>query len=248
MSLVDQYRAQREWRDWPAIFAALPAIEPGQRVLDLGCGVGDQSAELVARGARVIGVDINPELLEAARSRGLPGAEFRLADLREPLELDAPVAGVWSSFTAAYLCDLSIHLARWRELLEPAGWIALTEVDDLFAHEPLDPAVAAVLDAHVASALEHNRYDFRMGRELAAHLECAGFAVERTLTVGDRELCFDGPAPPEIAAAWAARLDRLALRQRPDFAAIKAAFIDALGHPEHRSRASVWCCLARRPR
>ena len=51
-------------------------------MLDLGCAVGDLAAELAARGARVIGMDLNEELLAEARARGLPGARFDLGDLR----------------------------------------------------------------------------------------------------------------------------------------------------------------------
>jgi ubiquinone/menaquinone biosynthesis C-methylase UbiE len=69
------------WRAWSTIFDALPPLR-GQTVLDLGCGVGDQAAELVARGARVIGVDMNDELLRTARSRRLENSEFRKGDLR----------------------------------------------------------------------------------------------------------------------------------------------------------------------
>ena len=49
-------------------------------MLDLGCAVGDQSAELEARGATVIGIDLNEELLREAQLRHLPNAEFRQAE------------------------------------------------------------------------------------------------------------------------------------------------------------------------
>lgn len=41
---------------------------PGSRVLDLCCGGGRHSAELAARGYRVVGVDLSPDLLESARN------------------------------------------------------------------------------------------------------------------------------------------------------------------------------------
>lgn len=83
MNLASYYRRQLGWRDWPRIFEALPPLA-GQTVLDLGCGVGDQAAELAARGARVIGIDMNEEVLDEARSRGIPSADFRIGNLREP--------------------------------------------------------------------------------------------------------------------------------------------------------------------
>jgi 2-polyprenyl-3-methyl-5-hydroxy-6-metoxy-1,4-benzoquinol methylase len=44
-------------------------IEPGTRVLDVGCGVGRWSSMLARRGARVTGVDLSPTMIEQARRR-----------------------------------------------------------------------------------------------------------------------------------------------------------------------------------
>jgi SAM-dependent methyltransferase len=60
MSLSCQYKRQFGWRDWASVLKELPPLH-GQTVIDLGCGVGDLAAEFVARGARVIGCDINEE-------------------------------------------------------------------------------------------------------------------------------------------------------------------------------------------
>jgi ubiquinone/menaquinone biosynthesis C-methylase UbiE len=51
-------------------------ILAGQTVLDLGCAVRDQAADFIKRGARVIGVDINNDLLNEARSRFPKSARF----------------------------------------------------------------------------------------------------------------------------------------------------------------------------
>src|SRR5690242_11886921 len=136
MSLASEYKRQFSWRDWSTALGAVPLV-PGQIVLDLGCGVGDQAAELVARGVRVIGIDSNEELLAAARSRGLENAEFRNHDLCALPDLGVLADGVWCSFAAAYLPSLRTMLESWKRHLRPGGWIALTEIDDLFGHEPL---------------------------------------------------------------------------------------------------------------
>jgi SAM-dependent methyltransferase len=245
MELAAEYRGQFAWRPWPQIFAALPMLA-GRTVLDLGCGPGDQAAELVARGARVIGIDANPELIAAASARGLPNAEFRLGDLRA-LDPDLQADGLWSSFAAAYFPDLSATLVRWGAHLGPGGFVALTEIDDLFGHEPLAGSTRERLDAYARAALAAGWYDFHMGRKLAGHLARAGFMVEKTLILEDQELAFDGPAAPAVLQAWRQRFDRMAGLQRfcgPAFEPVLAEFVAGLAHPSHRARAKVHCVVA----
>ena len=57
-------------------------VRPGTRVLELGCGPGDVTAQLLQRGAIVEAVDASPTMLRSAASRA-PGATFVQADLRE---------------------------------------------------------------------------------------------------------------------------------------------------------------------
>lgn len=246
--LAREYRRQLPWRDWPRVLDALPPLD-GRVVLDLGCGVGDQAAALAARGARVVGVDVNEELIAHARSRGLPGVELRLADLRTLPDLGVAADGIWSSLAPAYFPDLPRVLASWAAHLRPGGWIALTEIDDLWAHEPLRPDVRAVLDAYAREALEAGRYDFRMGRKLARSLEASGFTVQRTMALDDRELAFQGPAPAEILDAWAARLDRLAKLKElcgDRYDEVRTEILRCLAAPDHRCGTMVVCCIATR--
>ncbi len=49
--------------------AEAAAWVPGARVLEVGCGTGAVTSRLVARGARVVAIDQNPEMLERARAR-----------------------------------------------------------------------------------------------------------------------------------------------------------------------------------
>jgi magnesium-protoporphyrin O-methyltransferase len=68
----------REGRDTmrALMLGQLPDDLTGARVLDAGCGTGAASAELAARGAEVVAIDISPKLVEIAQSRlpeGLAG-------------------------------------------------------------------------------------------------------------------------------------------------------------------------------
>jgi SAM-dependent methyltransferase len=193
----------------------------------------------------VIGVDGNGELLRVAESRQIPNAEFRWADLRALEDLDVEVDGIWCSFAAAYFPDLSSVLASWQRFIKKGGWIALTEVDDLFGHEPMTPETKAVFDAYARNALEAGHYDFHMGRKLRGQLEQAGFTVANAVTLEDQELSFDGPATPDVVDSWRSRFERMQPLRDTNFAHIRDEFLATLTRPDHRSRATVHCCIAR---
>ncbi|MDO8504844.1 MAG: class I SAM-dependent methyltransferase [Candidatus Liptonbacteria bacterium] len=53
-------------------------IKPGDNVLDLACGPGFFSKEFIAKGAKVLGVDISEELIKVARE-SVPGGEFKVS-------------------------------------------------------------------------------------------------------------------------------------------------------------------------
>jgi magnesium-protoporphyrin O-methyltransferase len=67
------------------MLSRLPADLAGMRVLDAGCGAGQMTARLAARGADVLAVDISPRLTELAAARlpeGLTGrVTFRAGDM-----------------------------------------------------------------------------------------------------------------------------------------------------------------------
>ncbi|GEN80454.1 class I SAM-dependent methyltransferase [Actinotalea fermentans] len=57
-------------------------VPRGARILDAGCGPGRVGAELHARGHVVVGVDVDPVLVDAARADH-PGPDWRVGDLAE---------------------------------------------------------------------------------------------------------------------------------------------------------------------
>lgn len=77
----------REGRDSmrALMLVQLPQDLRGHRVLDAGCGTGMATAELAARGADVVAIDISPKLVDIARARlpeGLAGSvDFRAGDM-----------------------------------------------------------------------------------------------------------------------------------------------------------------------
>lgn len=248
MDLIAYYKRQSRWRDWTRAIGALPDIT-GQVVLDLGCGIGEQAELLVARGAKIHGFDSQAELLAVARSRGLSNAKFEEADLRALPEIGAPVDGIWCSFAAAYFPRFGPVLSSWVRHLRAGGWIALTEVDDLFGHTPLERHAAEQFEGYAREALHAGRYDFFMGRRLEEILIGAGFTVVNSCSLADSELSFNGPAPPDVLAAWRTRLDGMRLLQNAcgtEYARVRDEFLGCLATPEHRSRARVRYVLAKK--
>ncbi|MEP7090683.1 MAG: class I SAM-dependent methyltransferase [Nocardioidaceae bacterium] len=82
------------------------------RVLDAGCGPGRVGAELAAQGHRVVGVDADRELIEAARADH-PGPQWFVADL---VELDLAAAGELEPFDAAVIAgNVLPYLAQGTE-------------------------------------------------------------------------------------------------------------------------------------
>jgi trans-aconitate methyltransferase len=245
MSLVKEYHRQFPWRAWPQALALCP-ITRGQQVLDLGCGPGDLSAELAARGVAVTGIDRDPELLAAARTCA-PDVHFERQDLSE-LTLPTIFDGIWCSFTAAYFVALATTFARWCTFLKPSAWVCLIDVDDLLGHEPRSDAMRDTIERFYDEALEKRRYDFRVGRELASVLESQGFRVTTT-ELPDRELAFDGPASREVLNAWRARFARMEGLKSflgKDFTDFTDSFARALESPQHRALCRVVCCVGRR--
>jgi SAM-dependent methyltransferase len=246
MTLSDEYKRQFEWRSWGTILDALPALR-GRTVLDLGCGLGDQTAALASRGARVLGVDRDEALLAIARSAETPSAQFQVGDIRNLSGIGTAVDGIWCSFAAAYIPDLSPTLTHWRRHLKPGGWIALTEIDELFGHEPLDDDTRTLLAEFASDALVANRHDFQMGRKLMSHLERSGFTISTVFTLPDSELSFHGPADPEVFRAWQLRLQRMKRLQEfcgTAFERVCRNLLGALAHPEHRASAKVYAVIA----
>jgi SAM-dependent methyltransferase len=67
------------------------APRPGEMILDVGCGDGALTARILAAGARVIGLDSSPEMVEAARARGVDAfvADAEAMDLERFGQFDA---------------------------------------------------------------------------------------------------------------------------------------------------------------
>jgi len=250
VSISERYRQQYPWRPWGRIYPLLGNLS-GQVVLDLGCGIGDQAADLARLGAEVIGVELNESLVKVARAREIPRARFVCADLSSLALNDVHANGIWLGFAAAYFPRIGEELDRWSRSLVPGGWIAVTEVDDLFGHEPLEPRYRELIEEYYARSLQEGLHAFRSRDRVHEALVSRGWQIEVQDEFPDLELSFEGLADDAVLSAWRARLDlmmpRFVERFGEDASAFRDAFLDCLASKTHRSQARVWFLMARRP-
>jgi SAM-dependent methyltransferase len=113
----------------------LGRIEPGEVVLDLGCGAGTDlliAAQMTGAGGRAIGVDMTAAMLERARTSademGLTNVEVHQA-LIETLPLaDASVDVVISNGVIDLVPDKDVVFAEIDRVLRPGGRLQLADV------------------------------------------------------------------------------------------------------------------------
>jgi ubiquinone/menaquinone biosynthesis C-methylase UbiE len=112
-------RAQRErmWREVDNLF------HPGDRILDLGCGTGDDAVHLMSLGVEVVGIDSAPSMVELARARGVDARRMAIEELAS---LEGAFDGAISNFGALNcVADLEAISEALARLVRPQGKFAL---------------------------------------------------------------------------------------------------------------------------
>lgn len=100
---------------------------PAGAALDAACGTGRHGAHLARRGHRVVGVDLSPEMLAAARARS-PGIDFREGTLTAlPLEA-ASVDLVVCALALAHLPDLGSGIAELGRVVRAGGRVIISDL------------------------------------------------------------------------------------------------------------------------
>lgn len=96
--------------------------QPGERFLDVGCGLGAQSASLAAAGALVTGIDPQAQLLEQARL-ACPTGRFLDVGLHE-FTAEAPFDGILAHAVLHWTGDPEAAFRKLWSLLAPGGRLA----------------------------------------------------------------------------------------------------------------------------
>jgi SAM-dependent methyltransferase len=157
------------WRRRRALL--LREANPGERVLDLGCGAGRFVAALRDAGADPVGVELAEAALQRAR-RNAPGADLRLVAPGGSLPLGHGEADlVWCSEVLEHVPDTIAFLTEVRRVLRPGGRLLMTVPD----HGRFKRTLLALThyDAHYDPLGEHVRFYTR--RSLTRALQATGF-------------------------------------------------------------------------
>ena len=109
------------------------ALEPGETVVEMGCGTGANLPHLrerVGSEGRVVGVDFTCGMLERARDRiehyGWENVHLVQADANGIEFRDAPDA-ILATFVVGMLADPAGAVGRWIDVLAPGGRLALLD-------------------------------------------------------------------------------------------------------------------------
>lgn len=128
----------------PVLRAARPS--PGDRVLDVACGTGvvaRAAAELVAPGGRVVGLDLNPAMLDVAR-RVAPGVDWRQGDVTALPFDEASFDVVTCQSAIFFFPDPTRALAEMRRVTRSGGRVVVQAFSSLSAQPAYGPWVDLV--------------------------------------------------------------------------------------------------------
>jgi trans-aconitate methyltransferase len=193
------------------------ALQPkaGERILDLGCGDGFLTQRIAQSGATLVGVDSSPQMIAAAKERGV---DARYAS-GEALPFDQEFDAVFSNAALHWMHDHDAVLQGVYRALKPGGRF-VAECGGQGNIAAIRVALLAVLTARglTADRIENNR--FFSNTEYRALLESHGFLVEE-VTLTPR------PTPlPSGMADWLQTFRGSVLQQLP--AADRPAAIDQI--------------------
>jgi trans-aconitate methyltransferase len=214
----------------PSLGAAVLELldpQPGERILDVGCGEGTLTGQIVARGATVVGVDSSPDMADAARVRGL---NVRVENA-EALTFDAEFDAVFSNAALHWIRDQDAALSGIARALRPGGRF----VAEFGGHgniAAIEVAMRAVL-ARRGLPERHNRY-YPTDDEYRARLESHGFTVEDIALI---------PRPTPLATGirgWLEIFERATLDRVGDAASAVLDEVEELLRPSLCDRQGRW--------
>lgn len=177
VAYLDQVRRHPDTAAWKLQSLALLELAPGSRVLEVGCGTGEDVAALagaVGPTGRAVGLDRSAGLISVARARhgGLGNATFVLGDAAALPVGTGSLDACRCERTLQHVDDPATAVAEFARVLRPGGRAVLLEPDwDTLVVEGSDAGrSAAILGAYTDRLAQP-----RIGRRLRGLLVGHGF-------------------------------------------------------------------------
>ena len=151
------------------------AAQPGESILDLGCGDGQLTARIAAMGANVIGVDASPQMAAAARACGIKVDEAQAESLPYA---DRTFDAVFSNAVLHWVRGQDAMMAEVHRVLR-AGGRFVAEMGGYGNIAAIRVALIAVLARHGFDGREDNVNHFPTPEAYTKRLTQHGFHVEK---------------------------------------------------------------------
>lgn len=166
------------------------APQPGETILDLGCGTGDLAKRISESGASVIGLDASPAMIDAAK-RKYPDLMFHVGR-GEAFALERQVDAVFSNAALHWIQDAHGAAQCMFRAVKPGGRLAV-EFGGQGNVAAIVAAIIAVLHEQfdVADAAARHPWYYPSIGEYASLLESVGWTV-RSAVLYDRPTTLDG--------------------------------------------------------
>lgn len=113
-------KAENAYIEQPAMRRLLGEVK-GLTVLEAGCGPGILAEYLIDQGAKVVGYDVSPKMIELAKKRNPKNAFFFVADMAKalPIDQEGQFDLAAASLSLDYIADWSVPLSEIYRLLKP---------------------------------------------------------------------------------------------------------------------------------
>lgn len=192
----------------------LLAPQPGERILDLGCGDGVLTEKLRDAGASVLGVDASPDMVAAAARRGL---DVHVMD-GQALTFSAEFDAVFSNAALHWMLQPAAVVAGVFRSLKPGGRF-VAECGGFGNIAAIRTGIRAVLALHGYPLPDRDSQYYATAEEYAGLLAGAGFVAIDAKII---------PRPTPLPTGMVGWLKTF-----------RQGFLDTMGVPQHEQPA-LW--------